>query len=179
MNFGGISLGGELGGYDIVNVPATSLPQELASAVATINTNILGATYDVIWYVGKQLVNGTNYLLVAKEIRITKDRPQLIVGLVVNIPPNDKGNKAKIVKIIEEASLSPELRSIFDLATQHLCGVGYKPVVYVGSQVVRGINHYFICQATGIYPGAVPYAVMLCVNVFEKQVSVVSIEPLE
>ena len=29
------------------------------------------------------------------------------------------------------------------------------------SQVVRGANHYIVCEAKGIYPGAQPYAAVI------------------
>ena len=174
--FNGIELGELLGGYEIVNKPANELPQDLTSAVSNINGGILGATYQPIWYVGHQLVNGTNHLLICKEIRSTKDKNTCIVGLVINISAS--GKDATVVEIIEEAKLSAEVQVAFLAAEKQLVGVGYKPLAYVGSQVVKGINHYLICQAKGIYPNAMPYAVVMCINVFENQVSVVGISPL-
>jgi len=41
---------------------------------------------------------------------------------------------------------------------------------------VQGINYYFICEARRMYPGSKPYAVMMCINVFQDQTSVISIE---
>ena len=178
--FGNIELGEVFGGYEIVNQPADKLPQDLASAIGNINGGILGATYQPLWYVGHQLVNGTNHFLICKEIRSTKDQNTCIVGLVINIPPGKVGGEdAKVVEIIEEAKLLPEVQTAFDTAEKNLVGVGYKPVAYIGSQVVRGVNHYLICQARGIYPGAKPYAVIMCINVFETNVSIVGIAPLE
>ena len=174
--FNGIELGELLGGYEIVNKPANELPQDLASAVGNINGGILGATYQPIWYVGHQLVNGTNHLLICKEIRSTKDKNTCIVGLVINI--STSGKDATVVEIIEEAKLSAEVQVAFLAAEKQLVGVGYKPLAYIGSQIVKGVNHYLICQAKGIYPNATPYAVVICINIFENQVSVVCITPL-
>ena len=51
-NFGGIELGGTFGGYEILNIPANKLPQDVASAMSAVNSNpLLGATYNPIWYV--------------------------------------------------------------------------------------------------------------------------------
>ena len=181
-NFGSIELGGALGGYELVNRPADKLPQELASAIGIVNSSpLLGATYQPIWYVGKQLVNGTNYLLIAEDIRVTKNKDTFIVGLVINVPPGEgamKGEGAKIASIIEKADLTPEVQAAFDTAEKQLCGVSYKPVIYAGSQVVRGVNHYIVCEAKTIYPGAKPFAAMMCLNVFDGNVSVVGIAPL-
>lgn len=181
-NFGEIELGQVFGGYEIVNAAADKLPQEVASAVSVINGGTLGATYQPIVYVGKQTVNGVNHLLICEEIRTTKGKGKMIVGLVINVPPGEgsiRGEGAKAVNIIEEADLSPEVQAAFDTAEKQLVGVGYKPIAYVGSQVVRGVNHYFICEARGIYPGAEPYAALVAVNVFEGNASIVGILPVK
>lgn len=180
--FGSIELGGTFGGYEIVNTSATKLPQDAASAMGVANSApLLGATYNPIWYVGKQLVNGTNYLFIAEDIRTTKNKDKSIVGLVINVPPGEhamQGEGAKVVRIIESEELSPEVQAAFADAEKHLIGVSYKPVLYIGSQVVRGVNHYIVCEATGIYPGAEPYAAVMCLNIFEGKASVVGIAPI-
>ena len=88
----------------------------------------------------------------------------------------ERGEGAKIVHIVEEAQLEDKIRNIFETARQHIIGVNYKPIAYVGSQIVKGVNHYFICQATPIYPNADPYAVLMCINQFQDQITIVSIE---
>lgn len=179
--FGGIELGGAIGGYEIVNIPATKLPQEVASAMGAANGDLLGATFSPIWYVGKQLVNGTNYLFIAEEIRTTKNQYKSIVGLVVNVPPGEhsmQGEGAKVVRIIESEELAPEVQAAFAAVEKSLIGVSYKPVMYIGSQVVRGVNHYIVCEATDIYPGAEPYATIMCLNIFEGKTCVVGIAPI-
>ena len=171
-----------LGGYEIVNQPIDSkLPQDLASAIGNINSGLLGATYQPIWYVGKQVVNGVNYLFIAEQIRATKDKDTSIVGLVINIPPGEgaiKGEGAKVVRIIEEDKLAPEVQASFETVAKSLVGTSYKAIAYLGSQVVKGVNHAVICQAKTIYPGAVPYAVVMIFNVFQGRTSLVSIVPL-
>ena len=176
---GGIELEGLFGGIELINKPADKLPQDLASAFGNINAGLLGATYTPIWYVGTQVVNGINHILVCKEIRSTKDKDTCIVVLVINIPPNSIGGKgAKLVQIIEEADLPQDVYANFKKATQMLLGVSYKPVAYVGKQVVRGMNYFIICDACPIYPGAQSHAVLFVFNVFENEVSVVSVTPI-
>lgn len=183
MNFGGIELSDVFGGYEIVNIPASSLPQDVASAVFnSINDlKMLGATYDPIWYIGSQMVNGKNHLFLAKEVRSTKDRDTSIVGLVINVPPSKdafKGKNAKISEIIEECKLGPELEYLFKKTMQTLVGVSYVPLFYIGHQIVKGTNHYFLAQARCIYPNADPYPVVICINDFQNSTSIVSIEKL-
>ena len=179
MKFGEIELGGTLGGYEIINQPADTMPQDLASAIGIVNSNpLLGATYNPLWIWGKQLTNGVNYLLIAEDIRSTKNKDKSIVGIVINIPPGEgaiKGEGAKIVRVIENEKLSEEVELAFAEVTKELRGVSYKSVIYLGKQPVKGDNHYILCEAKTIYPGAQPYAVILCINIFDGKCSVVSI----
>lgn len=182
MKFGEIELGGTLGGYEIINQPADKLPQDLASAIGIVNSNpLLGATYNPLWLWGKQPVNGVNYLFIAEDIRTTKNKDKSIVGLVINIPPGEgaiKGDGAKIVRVIETAKLSEQVELAFNDVVKELRGVSYKPVIYLGKQTVRGENHYVLCEAKVIYPGAQPYAVVLGINIFEGKPSISSIAPI-
>lgn len=182
MKFGGIELGGEFGGYEIVNAPANSLPQDVASAVVIVNSGILGATYLPIWYVGKQVVNGINHFLICEQVRATKNKDRGIVGLVINIPPGEgamKGEGASVVKIIEEEKLPADVQAAFETAAKSLVGVSYKAIAYIGRQVVRGVNHYIMCEGRAIYPGAEPFAAVMAVNVFGGNVSVVGVAPIK
>ncbi|MBR6029732.1 MAG: hypothetical protein IKP40_11680 [Clostridia bacterium] len=56
----------------------------------------------------------------------------------------------------ESAEVTEELRAVFDKGMEGLMGVSYTPVAYLGSQIVAGTNHCFLCQATVVYPGAAP-----------------------
>lgn len=179
--FGGVELGGEFGGYTIVDKSAAKLPQDAATAIGAANNGVLGVTYNPIWYIGQQIVNGTNHLFIAEDIRTTKNKDMYIVGLVINVPPGEhatQGEGARVVRIIESEELQPEVQAAFADAEKHLLGVSYKPILYIGSQVVRGVNHYIVCAAKGIYPGAQPYAAVMCLNIFEGKTSVVGIAPI-
>lgn len=181
-NFGGIELGGTFGGYEILNIPANKLPQDVASAMSAVNSNpLLGATYNPIWYVGKQLVNGTNYFFIAEDIRSTKNKDKSIVGLIINVPPGEhavQGAGAKIDRIIESEKLAPEIQNAFTTVEKGLTGVSFKPVVYIGKQVVKGENHFIVCEAKTLDTDAQPHAVIFIFNVFEGKPSVVGILPI-
>ena len=56
----------------------------------------------------------------------------------------------------EDPAVTEELQAVFDKGLEGLVGVNYVPVAYLGSQVVAGTNHAFLCQATVVYPDAVP-----------------------
>ena len=179
--FGGIELGGTLGGYEIVNASANKLPQDAASAVSCVNTNLLGATYDPIWYIGKQTVNGVNHLFIAEQIRVTKATDKYIVGLVVNVPPGEnaaKGEGAKVTKIIDSEKLDANIEEAFLTVSKSIVGVSYRPIMLLGKQIVKGENYFILCEARTIYPYAEPKAVVFTVNVFEGKPSLVGIAPI-
>lgn len=54
----------------------------------------------------------------------------------------------------KDTKITEEELKIFNKAIEGLTGVGYEPVAYLGSQVVAGTNHCFLCKSTVIYPGA-------------------------
>ena len=180
MKFGGINFNESFGSWEIENLPVSSLPEQVATALGVVNAGILGATYYPIRYMGKQLVNGWNYFFLCKQVLATADAKKAIVGLIVNIPAGDlTGKNASVVRIIEEAELPKEVEAVFKLATAQLLGVNYVPLIYVGDQVVKGKNYYIICSATPVYPDAEPYAVLLTVNLFGNEARVVGVEPIE
>lgn len=181
--FGGIELGDVLGGFEIINKPATRLPQDVASAIGCVNSEpMLGATYLPIWYVGKQLVNGVNHLFIAEDIRMTKNKDTFVVALTINVPPGERafeGEGAKVVRIVESAKLDNEIDEAFRKAMEGIVGVSYKPVAYIGKQIVsNSVNYFIVCEARNICLNAKAYAVAICINVSKDGAYPLSITPL-
>ena len=58
--------------------------------------------------------------------------------------------------VAENNAVTEEQKAVFNKAIEKLMGVSYEPVAYLGSQLVAGTNHCFLCKATVIYPDAVP-----------------------
>ena len=57
----------------------------------------------------------------------------------------------------EKPAITDDVQQVFDKAMESLVGVDYKPVAYLGYQVVAGKNHCLLCQAKVVYPNAQPY----------------------
>ena len=51
-----------------------------------------------------------------------------------------------------------------------LTGAGYKPLIYVGSQVAKGITHWFIAEQTIIYKEPERHIVKIAVNEFNQPI---------
>ena len=55
-----------------------------------------------------------------------------------------------------DCSLTDERLAVFEKGMAELVGAAYEPLAYLGSQVVAGTNHAFLCKTTVVYPGATP-----------------------
>ena len=65
-----------------------------------------------------------------------------------------------------DTKLTDEELAIFNKGIEGLTGVEYEPVAYLGSQLVAGTNHCFLCRATVVYPGETPHYKL--VYIYEK-----------
>lgn len=54
-----------------------------------------------------------------------------------------------------------------------LCGASYKPLVYIGTQQVRGVNHWFIAEQTLVTNPPVKHIVTIAVNEFNGVFAIV------
>ena len=60
-----------------------------------------------------------------------------------------------------DPAITEKVRTLFDKALNGLVGVYYVPVTYLGMQAAAGYSHAILCQATTVYPGAVPRWVIM------------------
>lgn len=79
----------------------------------------------------------------------------------------------------EDSAVTEERLALFEKGTETLTGVSYVPVAYLGSQVVAGTNHAFLCRAVTAYPGSLEtppaYAMVYLYEDLSGQVSILSI----
>ena len=172
---GGITLGGPIGGWKFVNKPASSLPQDVASAIGIVQEQLIGATYTPLYYIAKQLVNGTNHLLICEQTLVIAKPEKHIVVMNINIPAGSVGGKgATVVDIItaNEPMVSDELLALFNVATSKLLGASHKPVFYIGSQTVKGVNYFIVTESKTIGLNAKPYATIAKINLFDGNATI-------
>lgn len=55
-----------------------------------------------------------------------------------------------------KAFLPEGFEEVFNKAMEGYAGMSFKPVAYLGSQVVSGLNHMVLCQGTAVVPDAQP-----------------------
>ncbi|MBQ7215540.1 MAG: hypothetical protein IJS39_06105 [Synergistaceae bacterium] len=73
-----------LGSWDISELKGCNLPQRAQSAFTGATMNLVGADYSPVLYIGKQLVNGTNYCFLAVQTLITAKPKKRLVKMVVH-----------------------------------------------------------------------------------------------
>ena len=80
----------------------------------------------------------------------------------------------------EDPALTPELQAVFEKGMEGLLGMNYVPVLYLGSQVVAGTNHAFLCQAKAVAPNApLTWKVVYLYQDLQGNVSVLDIDDLD
>lgn len=175
---GELQISNLFGGYELVDGDARSLPQELASAIGVVFAN-RPETVIPAYYFGYQLVNGKNHVLVCQRIRrIDEMEERDFVRIEIHIPLGIDGYKKAELKTMEVASETlylPEIKRIFEEGTKYLVGVEYKSLLFVGTQVVKGMDYHFICETKQVRPNSNPYLTRLIINEFNGEISIAGI----
>ena len=86
----------KLGSWEIDNLKAIALPQKAQSAFTNVTGGIVGADYQPVLYVGHQVVNGTNYCILAIQKIVA---PNVEVRLVKMIIHEDLNGAASLMSI--------------------------------------------------------------------------------
>lgn len=73
-----------LGGWNIDDMKGVNLPQKAQSAFTAVTGGLIGADYQPVLYVGKQLVNGTNYCIFALQTLVTAKPEKRLVKMIIN-----------------------------------------------------------------------------------------------
>ena len=84
-----------LGSWDIDEMKNVNLPQKLASAFTEI-TGGFGADYMPVLYVGKQIVNGTNYCILAVQTIVTANPVKNLVKMIINVGLDGKASLVSV-----------------------------------------------------------------------------------
>ena len=85
-----------LGGWNIDEMKSVNLPQKAQSAFTAVTGGLVGAEYMPVLYVGSQIVNGTNYCILAVQTIITGTPEKRLVKMIINVSSN---GSASIVSV--------------------------------------------------------------------------------
>ena len=167
------------------NVVVGKLPQKVATAFGELN-DMLGVEYVPIAYLGKQVVNGTNHAVLAKQTVLTGRDTTNIVVLVFNEKPNEEkvplvavehvlesGGELGGIQIGVKTDIPAEVNEIFASAFDGYVGAKVTPFALLGTQMTKGTTYFFAAELTTVTKDPEKKAVMVVVNQMEKQVGFV------
>ena len=89
-----------LGGWNLDDVKVCNLPQKVQSAFTGATSEIVGADYEPVAYLGSQQVNGINYKLLAMKTPVVPNGEKSFVKIIVNAGAD---GTARIVSISRAA----------------------------------------------------------------------------
>ena len=85
-----------LGGWNIEEMKSCNLPQKAASAFTAVTGELVGVEYQPVFYVGSQVVNGTNYCIFAIQTIITAEPEKRLVKVIINVSSNGKASLVSV-----------------------------------------------------------------------------------
>ena len=165
-----------------IEVNVGGMPQKVASAFTDFSDKILGAEYTPIAYLGSQLVNGINHAVLAEQL-LTVGRDVKNVVIVFFNEKEDKVTMCGIERVLEMGDpmggikvdvLTPipvDERKLFDETFEGFVGSKVEPFAYLGSQVVKGKNHFYAATVTPVVENPTPAVVIITINDMTKDVS--------
>lgn len=172
------------GTWEINNIiPGPDMPQKIATAMAELNENLIGADYEAIAYIGEQIVNGTNHAVLAKQILTTGRDTENIVLLIFNEKPGEvKLTLSAVERVLEGGfelgGVDIDINNVPDEVRDALngfVGADIEPVMLLATQVVHGINFYVLAKSTPVVPDAKSKAVVIKINTELEQVAFMDI----
>ena len=86
----------KLGSWDISEIKGCNLPQKAQSAFTAVTGELVGADYQPVLYVGSQVVNGTNYCILAVQTIITAEPEKRLVKVIINVSSNGKASLVSV-----------------------------------------------------------------------------------
>ncbi len=78
------------GGWTITdeakNYPECKLPEGVDLAFKKATENVIGAKYTPLMFLGTQVVSGTNYMILCREVLSDKESTVKICTMILNMP---------------------------------------------------------------------------------------------
>ena len=77
-----------LGGWNLDEVKGCNLPQKVATDFTAVTSELVGADYEPIAYLGSQVANGINYRILALQRIVAINAEKKIVKMIINEAPD-------------------------------------------------------------------------------------------
>ena len=73
-----------LGGWNLDEIKGCNLPQKVQTAFTAVTSELVGADYEPVAYLGSQAVNGTNYKILALMRPVTLNSEKRLVKMLIH-----------------------------------------------------------------------------------------------
>lgn len=87
-----------VGAYELPPMQPANLPQEAATAFSEVISSMVGAKYMPVLYCGKQIVHGTNYMIICKQTLAVQGAAEHVVKMIINC--SEQGNSIVEIETI-------------------------------------------------------------------------------
>lgn len=173
-----------------IDVNTHAIPQKVATAMATLDTQLIDTEYKFITYLGTQQVNGINHAVLAEQTVLTGKNSKNIVILIFNEKPNeDKVTLVSIDRVLESGlplggtninvkvgeDIPEDIMEIWMDACHHCLGSRMIPVALLGTKVTYSINYIFIATIDSQLPESELELALITVNNSTKYMSFVDL----
>ena len=152
------------------------VPDEAQAVFDKAMENLDGASYEMMGYMGSQLVAGKNYRFLCKQTLVTAEpvTKYVIITLYEDLEGNVTltdvlkaentdvpvaglaGGYTEPISIFlssNDITIDNALKALLE-ATGELDGAQYNPLAVLGVQVVAGTNYRILCEITPVVPNA-------------------------
>ncbi len=161
-----------------IEISLDRMPEKIASAIIGLNEQLIGAKYWPIAYLGSQIVNGTNYAVLAEQKILDANSTKNIVLVVFNVAP--QALKATLVyiepvlngfllpaggiHINEKYTITDEAQAAFDSVIKDFVGSKVEPFAFLATQITNGTNYTFAAVVTPVNLDAIQSVELVTVN---------------
>lgn len=192
-----LGIAAEINGGWTANSGSVSMSKNAAAKAAfkKATEDLLGVSYKAIALLGTQVVAGTNYAILCKSTVVYPDaEPEMVILYIYeDLEGNAEitgtqtilsGGEEEGGFTVNTGKLSPSknktVYSAYKAAMKKKTDVSYKPVVYLGKQVVSGMNYMILCRSNVSAKSEECEWVLVTVNKdLEGKCSVVDTEAVE
>lgn len=150
-----------LGGWQKIDPPVVT--DDVAALVEKASDNMLGAEYVPTAYIAKQIVSGTNYLVLCEITPVTPDAVghYSLVYIYEDLQGSVSITDTKYADCetpyegivggwtaVSDPTVTKEAKSALDKAAKSLPDYKYSPLALVSTQVVAGTNYRILCEVS-------------------------------
>lgn len=169
-----------------IDINTHAMPQKVAIAMATLDTQLIGTEYKFIAYLGTQQVNGINHAVLAEQTVLTGKDSKNIVILIFNEKPNeDKVTLVSIDRVLEsglplggtnidvkvDEDIPEDVMEIWMDACHHCLGSRMIPIVWLGTKVTNSLNYIFVATIDSQLPDSTVELALIAVNDLTRRMS--------